>query len=360
MDFYVNDIWSVTPGGAKGGVKGGNQGSVITCSHVHMRNAEESLVFLGQHDGNIQVAEVRSGKLELAKRKKATDGSRLLKGHLGAVKKLLYLPSQDDKRPEMSMLLSCSADRTVRLWSPWVSEGKPQCIQTMVHSVAGCGGTVMDICYINGTIVTCGTDSTVKIWQKQKGRELLLYPWYKLQDTLTCFGPDNWVTAIATHSVDVPQLYAGDSKGSLWVFRPSHTAGHACEVDNTQPSAPLPIMEKWKKFERICALGITHILMLPSENFVIMLSNDYTATILNILTHTPFAVLDNPNRCAYTGCDWLRSRQELYLSDEFGTLQRWDVYKSSLENQHLLSRKGVSGLSLVRENGDGESRKVRR
>jgi WD40 repeat protein len=103
----------------------------------------------------------------------------LLHGHTGAVT-CLVLAEGEGVGTTGALLLSASADRTVRVWDPAVRDPSKACVQTLrAH-----GGTVTAMAYAEGMVMTSSTDGTIKVWRPDDGRELMLYPWLVVAQTL--------------------------------------------------------------------------------------------------------------------------------------------------------------------------------
>jgi len=79
------------------------------------------------------------------------------------------------------LLFSGSADRTIKVWDPWVRELKDSCIQTVV----GHGGTINALACGTDCLVSCSNDCTIKVWRPDRDRRILLYPWFLLTQTIT-------------------------------------------------------------------------------------------------------------------------------------------------------------------------------
>jgi WD40 repeat protein len=81
--------------------------------------------------------------------------------HKGMVRKLIYT-----KIDGLDVLISASADRTIKLWEP--KKQKNKCFQTII----GHNGSVLDMVYIERVqlLVTSSTDKTMRIWRIDKAR----------------------------------------------------------------------------------------------------------------------------------------------------------------------------------------------
>ena len=68
------------------------------------------------------------------------------------------------------MLISASADRTIKLWEP-KNQGK-KCFQTII----GHNGSILDMVYLQKVqlLFTSSTDNTMRIWKIDQARALLI------------------------------------------------------------------------------------------------------------------------------------------------------------------------------------------
>mmetsp|Transcript_14661 Transcript_14661/g.10541 ORF Transcript_14661/g.10541 Transcript_14661/m.10541 type:complete len:123 (-) Transcript_14661:126-494(-) len=82
--------------------------------------------------------------------------------HKGEVTCLIY-----SKIDSLDVLISASADRTIKLWEPKNLKGNP-CFQTII----GHGGTIIYMALIKKVqlLVTSSTDKTMRIWRIDKAR----------------------------------------------------------------------------------------------------------------------------------------------------------------------------------------------
>ena len=255
--------------------------------------------------------------------------SMRLPGHKGAVHCLEYLREESSNQ---KLMLSGSADRTIKVWDPWIRDAgaKNACIQTLV----GHGGTITAIQYGDGCIISCSSDKTIKVWQAEPGRQNLLHPWFSVVQTIE--NSDNWATAAALRTGEVAALYVGDSSGSLSVYAPQR--GHSNEWTG---------FALQRRQEHIHRLGITHTLLVPEQNFIITLSFDTSMRVFDALTGAPFLTINNPRRCRFTGLDWNTQEQELFLIDAQGYVSAWNIYmEKCLKEQQLTGRDGNALTSI--------------
>jgi WD40 repeat protein len=100
--------------------------------------------------------------------------------HKGDVRKLIFTRIEG-----LEVLISGSADSTIKLWEPMNQKTNSRCFQTII----GHAGTILDMIYLEKVqlLVTSSTDNTMKIWRVDKARNLLLYPWFVQFQQITEF-----------------------------------------------------------------------------------------------------------------------------------------------------------------------------
>ncbi len=93
-----------------------------------------------------------------------------LKGHKGNIFSLNFISEYCS-----GLLISTSADRTIKVWDPWQRDVSNSCIQTLV----GHSGSVTCSTFHDEAIISGSSDQTIRIWRPDTGRSLLLYPWFR-------------------------------------------------------------------------------------------------------------------------------------------------------------------------------------
>eukprot|EP01083_Nonionella_stella_P133664 406391_1 len=87
-------------------------------------------------------------------------------------------------------------------------------------------------------------------------------------------------------------------------------------------AAPVYTMEYHSKLHR---LAITFMLFVVNANYIVTLSSDYTMQVHDSITCAAIFGVKNPENCKYTCADYNHQHHELYVVDEHGMLQIWDI-----------------------------------
>ena len=133
-------------------------------------DADEQLLFIALNNGSLGYWKKKNVELkQIIDKGKDPELVRFesKKKHKGEIRWLIYT-----KISGLDVLISGSADRTIKLWEPKNLKTDP-CFQTII----GSGGTVIDMKYVEKyeILISSSTDKTLRIWRLDKARELLMY-----------------------------------------------------------------------------------------------------------------------------------------------------------------------------------------
>lgn len=195
------------------------------------------------------------------------------------------------------------------------------CCQTLVDH----NGTILAMAISGQTniIASSSTDSTIKIWRKQTGRELLLYPFYVCIQTLTehlslkshdTLSKGVWVSALVWKEGDEIRLLAGDSKGTINIYKLD---------DGWREHMNFSLEKTGGEYHNLI---ISQLLLVPQENFLFSISFDQYFKGLDATNGNEFVTVRNLNRCYFTALIWDYSAHELIAGDEKGYVGVWNVY----------------------------------
>lgn len=134
-----------------------------------------------------------------------------------------------------------------------------------------------------------------------------------------------WLTAMLVNHVGVWTCIVGDSSGTLEVYRKS-LQGEQRELGFEARVATFNgAILRYKRWEKVHSLGVVQIVLAHDQKFVISLSSDGTAKIVDIALGAVFFSVSNPRKCIYTGVLWLPSKMQFCLSDELGQVELWSL-----------------------------------
>lgn len=310
---------------------GPSDGLSIAC---HLYVPEKGSLFCGRSDGKIAWWKRRGG----TGRAQPEDKPWFLEGHIGAVRCLVAMRLSGIGK-EGVLLISGSSDRSIRIWDPWVRDSKKASVQTL----RGHDGTVSGLAVHQKLLLSCSTDRTLKVWHMDEGRELLLYPWYSLHETV--HDSDCWLNSIALHLTgESGELFVADETGCISVYQ--------LTIRGRQVT-----LTRWQQHPAVHALGISEMLLVHQENLLFTLSFDQTMRALNVSTGQPIVTVHNSNRVRFTGMHWHTATRQLFLGDELGHIFVWSIHaEQCVKDERLLGAPGVPtaspAFSAISSHGD--------
>lgn len=142
-----------------------------------------------------------------------------------------------------------------------------------------------------------------------------------------------WLTSLLVNHIGVWTCVVGDSSGCIEVYRKSLQGDHGFEAKVASFNGA---MLRHKRWEKIHSLGIIQIVMAHDQKFVISISSDGSAKIVDILLGAIFFSIDNPRKCIYTGVLWTPSKMQFCLSDELGHVELWSLLLERKVNECCL------------------------
>lgn len=221
------------------------------------------------------------------------------------------------------IIVSGSADSKIKVWIKNMQgkNKKYSCSQTLVEH----NGTILAIAISGQTnvIASSSTDSTIKIWKQQTGRELLLYPFYiciqSLTEHLSLKAHDSlskgvWISALVWKEGEDIRLFGGDSKGTINIYKLE---------ENWREHMNFSLEKTGGEFHNLI---ISQLLLVPGENFLFSISFDQYFKGLDATNGSEFVTVRNLNRCYFTCIIWDYSSHELIAGDEKGYIGVWNVY----------------------------------
>lgn len=211
------------------------------------------------------------------------------------------------------------------------------CIQTLT----GHNGTIIDLKFgPDKCLMSCSNDGTIRIWKALEGRQLLLYPWFSLLQTIEPRGRSP--TAIATRTGGSSLLFVGQTDGSIGVY---------AKVDESDRTITQRVtrFEQKRQYTGIHERGITQLLVISEQNLIVSLSYDNTIQVLNALTGARMASIRNNTRARFIFCDWNSARSTLLAIDSAGTVSVWDIStEHCLKSQKVLVNTAIGLCTIPR------------
>ena len=192
------------------------------------------------------------------------------------------------------LMFSGSKDRTVKIWQ---SAGT---FKPLIQTLYGHTGQVSGLCDgCDGTVLSCSLDGTIRIWRPQRGRELMLKPFFECINVVAASkDTEVWLTCIAVNATNHWACFAANSQGDVTVFRKSKdglfgssiyatgeasvsTAAAASHFSVLGSTSTQPYLSTHEVWPRVHGLGISKIFVEEDTNLVVTLSFDGTSKILD-------------------------------------------------------------------------------
>jgi WD40 repeat protein len=371
-----------------------------------------------------------------------------LTGHRGSIFSILFLGDEASSGGGWGhaagaaslahLVATCSADRTVKIWDVFERDLKQRCIQTLI----GHEGSVTSMTFLRGSLITCSTDNSVRIWRSSPERSLLLYPFFEIVQEIWGPGGNTVPASLAGILGQAPPgapppkevlkscpfvvgrlvraeqqlLFVGDAQGRVYTFIPParggfgsgpprqllkenlHTSdsslgasasttprrppgastsqtprkngtgemfqqvemhGRAASIGmSAMLGAPTSSTFEFSRSHKIHSLSVSKMLVVHAESLIITLSFDHTVQVHDATSaRPPYFGMENPNRCRYLSMDWDSTNQELFLSDELGFVQVWNIYIEKCLKSVKLKDEPISSISLHNPSrGEGSDR----
>lgn len=235
--------------------------------------------------------------------------------HAGAVTCILYSDNTELSAARCGIVISGSIDRTIKVWSPITN--RPQCIQTLY----GHEGTITRVADAHdGTLLSCSIDGCLRLWRPQRGRTIMLHNF--LECTFVIKQRDTWLSSLAVSHINSWMCYVGSMDGTIEIYRKGsehNEAEHRTAVFTGQ-------LTKHKRWEKVHSLGISDMRIVFEEGYLITLSFDRSAKILDQYQGTCLHVIQSSHNCKFTGLVWDSRNFQILLCDEQGHLQVWSSF----------------------------------
>lgn len=257
---------------------------------VYIRDIKDGgdLLFAGSSNGNITYYRLQSST-------KSSSGSRAeeftrfnaVQNHKGPIECLLHSSNEkvcSSSNFPLGLLFSGGRDQTIKLWDP-LNVTKP-----LLQTLVGHSGIITSIADGNdGTMLSCSSDGSIKMWAPQKGRTLFKDPFFECTLNISTGKGDLWLSSLVVSTVGAWTLYAADSTGSIELFRKGGSSSYDPESYAAQFTHAV---SKFRRWDNVHELTITGLLLIPEESFLVSISYDGTCKILDaIVGHILFTVM---------------------------------------------------------------------
>jgi WD40 repeat protein len=314
------------------------QHSNISCSLYY---AAKNTLVLSDHSGTINVWKSRNEfHAEIVKSS--------VKLHAGSILDMIFIPvhgSNNNNNP--MVLVTGSSDRKLLIYDLFDiftnirnhsnNNSNPRHIQTISQH----NGSVLALDYSAGNLISASSDNTVNIYSISTERNSLglLLPFYTLLHKINII-PSAMTACVRAESGSA--LYIADYKGNIQLY--SHKKQQA-RIN----AAPHYFHQTQQK---IHALSISKIFFVASENVLISISYDCTVSVVNasLASNKAQFQLSNPTSSRYTAAAWDDVYKELFLADELGWLQIYNIHIDKCVKSVQLKSSPILNIQLYGKN----------
>eukprot|EP01038_Epipyxis_sp_PR26KG_P008314 gene8314-11248_t len=249
------------------------------------------------------------------------------------------------------ILFSGSLDRSIKVWN--INNVSNPLMQTLI----GHSGSITSIVDGNdGTILSCSSDGYVRMWRLQRNRSIMLNPFFECTTNICLQGlnkdnPTNWLLSMTISALGPWICYVSDSEGSIHLLKKAHSIENEVEKHYGNFMNALVCTSKWAKIHNF---GIHTIHLISSENVLVTLSFDCSFKILDPANGQLLFDVSNNRRCMYTSLTWVQELSCIYLIDEFGILEVFNLpYESVVENMELIPVNQSRIKSILKSHSGG-------
>lgn len=310
--------------------------------------SERESLFCGLADGSISCWQQREVEVEepdpttevlrFMRRRRMQSLTRAARAHAGDVTCLLYIPSFQSRPP---LLVTASADRTVKLWDPWrhVSRLARDSAMEPEQTIHGHTGMVTGMALHGGdemTVITGCRDGKVRVLTRVPGREMLLYPWLQVVRVVEV---GEWITclhySVSANRPEVSELFVGDNDGYV------HTFGISLGAKDLGLARSKPRVQ-------VNRVGVQQLWHDRADNYLIVLGFDQSVVITDVLSGAEVFKRVNHRGAPFTGAVWSSRRRELLVTDGAGWFTAFDVSEDAVIRTLRMSDQPLTGAALLR------------
>lgn len=276
-------------------------------------------VFVGSEDGKVSVFHLMANSSKISNVRETDLPTDENAHHAATVNCMMHSKNEKLAPPTAyGLLFTGASDRLVKVWD---SHGNN--IQNLPHT-----GPVLRLADArDGSLLSISIDGYLRIWTPQAGREMMLNPFFECVAHLSTIPSrvDGWLgAALAVNTNGLWSCYIGDSDGAISTYRKPPPDLNCTDEENAGLSKQLKLHSKWDKVHQ---LGITTLHMLQSLDLLVSMSADCTAKVLDPILGQLVFLIQNVNKCTFTGLSLVPGDAQMLMVDELGYMTVFDFNK---------------------------------
>lgn len=295
-------------------------GKRFTCFlYVDHAHDHGDAVFVGSEDGKLSVFHLMANSSKISNLRETDLPTDESAHHSATVNCMMHSKNEKLAPPTpYGLLFTGASDRLVKVWD---SDGNN--IQNLPHT-----GPVLRLADArDGSLLSISIDGYLRIWTPQVGRGMMLNPFFECVAHLSTIPSrvDGWLgAALAVNTSGLWSCYIGDSDGAISTYRKPPPDLNCTDEENAALSKHLKLHSKWEKVHQ---LGITTMHMLQSLDLLVTMSADCTAKVLDPVLGQLVFLIQNVNKCSFTGISLVPGDVQMLMVDELGYLTVFDFNK---------------------------------
>ena len=309
-----------------------NQGRRYSCFlYVEKSHDQGDSVYTGSECGMVSVYHLQAKSSHISSVKEE-DLSRESVGHVhhnAKVNCLLYSNNRGlSPSNKYGLLFSGGQDRSVKVWDSYGSM-----LQTLPHT-----GSVCEIADgHDGTIITICEDGYMRMWSPQRGRSMMLHPFFECTYHVCVLKlrVEGWLAALAVNPTGTWSCYLGENDGSVSIYRKPVRDLNLSHEENGIHQSQLKRHGRWDSVHK---LGITKITCLVDHGFVVTISADCSCKILDQFLGHAIYYMENKAKCIFTGISMMNNASDLLLTDELGNVQKFNFAQEKIVDSTVLCK----------------------
>jgi WD40 repeat protein len=189
----------------------------------------------------------------------------------------------------------------------------------------------------DGSILSCSTDGTIRVWAPQRGRDALQNPFFECVFTMNGGGGgsvgDVWISCMAISTAGLWSCFTGESSGSIAVYRRPRRDPTGADAEAFATTNIGLVLTPHRRWERVHGLGVTHLALAREARLLVSLATDGFARVMDTVSGAIIFSMQNTCRSIYCGVVWFPADLQIMLCDASGNVELWSLLSERKINE---------------------------